>query len=144
MKKATPHIPSHQLPERWFLVDAKDRVLGRLATGIAKLLMGKDMPQFNGAVDAKTNVIVVNAETVKLTGNKLLAKTYSRHSGYPGGLKTRTAQQLIDQHPTRVLEHAVDGMLPKNKLRHVLMNRLKIYAGAEHPHVGQQPKPVNI
>ena len=144
MKKSTPHIQSHQLPDRWFLVDADGRVLGRLATGIAKLLMGKDRPQFNRAVDAKTNVVVVNASAVKLTGNKLAQKLYHRHSGYTGGLKTKTAQALLVGQPTRVLEKAVAGMLPKNKLRYVMLNRLKIYAGADHPHIGQQPTAITL
>lgn len=142
--KFTPHVPAHQLTERWFVVDAKDRILGRLATGVAKLLMGKDLPQFNNAVDAKTNVVVVNAEAIKLTGNKLTDKIYYRHSGYPGGLKSRTASETLDKFPIRVLEQAIQGMLPKNKLRNVMLKRLKVYAGPEHPHTGQQPKPITF
>lgn len=138
--KFTSHVSTQSLTERWFLVDASGQVLGRLATGIAKLLMGKDLSGFNPAVDAKTNVVVINAEAIKLTGKKLSDKTYSRHTGYLGGLKTQTAGKLLEQHPTRVLEHAIKGMLPTNKLRTVMMNRLKLYAGQEHPHSGQQPQ----
>jgi large subunit ribosomal protein L13 len=144
-RKATSHIASHQLPERWFLVDAKDQIVGRLATKVAVLLMGKDNATYGPSVDAKTNVIVINSEAIKLTGNKLEGKQYHTHSGYLGSLKTTTpAKILAGKQPTRVLEKAIHGMLPKNKLRPLMMERLKLYAGGEHPHAGQQPVPVSL
>lgn len=143
--KSTPHIASHQLPERWLLVDAKDKVVGRIATKIAILLMGKDKGTFGPSVDAKTNVIVINSEQVKLTGNKLIGKKYHRHSGYLGSVKTRTPEDIFaSTKPYEVLEKAIHGMLPKNKLRPVMMQRLKLIVGAEHPHTAQQPVEVTI
>ena len=143
--RVTPHMPSHLLAERWFLVDAKDQVLGRLAVKIAKLLMGKDNASFNRAVEAKTNVIVVNAKYIKLTGNKLSGKVYLSHTGYPGGLKAKTASEVLSgSRPTEVVRHAVAGMLPKNKLQNVALGRLKIYAETEHPHAGQNPISVKL
>jgi len=145
MQKATPHMPSQTLPERWFLVDAKDKVPGRLAVKVTKLLMGKDKATFNRAVDAKTNVVIINAGSIKFTGNKLAGKTYVSHSGYPGGLREKTpAQVLAGSFPTRVVSHAIAGMLPKNKLGTVMLKRLKVYAGSEHPHAGQNPITVDL
>ncbi len=145
MKKATPHIPSQELPERWFVADAKDAVLGRLAVKIARLLMGKDQASFNRAVEAKTNVVVINAGEIKLTGNKLANKIYTSHTTYPGGLKTKTAGEVLSgKNPGEVIRHAVAGMLPKNKLHNKLMGRLKIYTSASHPHAGQNPVSVRI
>lgn len=143
--KSTPHIPSHKLPERWLLVDAKDKVLGRAATKIAILLMGKDNATYGPSVDAKTNVIVINAEQVKLSGKKLEDKKYHRHSGYLGSVKTKTPADIFaSSKPQEVLEKAVHGMLPKNKLRPVMMDRLKLYVGGEHPHTAQKPVEVTI
>lgn len=143
--KSTAHIPSHKLPERWFVVDAKDKVLGRLATKIAILLMGKDKATFGPSVDAKTNVIVINSEAIKLSGQKLTGKQYHRHSGYLGSVKTTTPEKILaGTNPQRVLEHAVHGMLPKNKLRPIMMDRLKLYVGDTHPHAAQQPVEVKL
>ncbi|MFA5009694.1 MAG: 50S ribosomal protein L13 [Patescibacteria group bacterium] len=145
LHQATAHMPSHKLPERWFLVDAKDKVLGRLAVKIAELLMGKDNAMFNQAVQARTNVVVINAKYVKLTGNKLTGKIYTSHSGYPGGITTKTpADILAGNKPNEVLRHAVAGMLPKNKLHNLTLDRLKIYAEDEHRHGGQNPIPVKL
>lgn len=145
MEKATKHIPSHELPERWFLVDVKDQVVGRAAVKIAKLLMGKDNATFNRAVDAKTNVVVINAKYVKFTGKKLTDKIYTRHTGYPGGIRTKTPIQLLEgKQATEVLRHAIAGMLPKNKLQNKALDRLKIYAEAEHKHGGQNPVEVKL
>lgn len=140
-RKATPHISAHEREARWLLVDASGQVVGKLATLISRLLMGKDQPTYNPAVDSKTNIVVINAVKVKFTGNKLANKEYVRHSGYPGGLKTTTPQKILaSKHPERIVEHAVNGMLPKNKLRRIMMDSLYIYAGDQHPHSGQNPK----
>ncbi|AKM84754.1 MAG: 50S ribosomal protein L13, large subunit ribosomal protein L13 [candidate division Kazan bacterium GW2011_GWA1_50_15] len=144
MYKSTPHISSPLLPERWLLVDADGQIVGRVATAIAKLLMGKDQPQYNSAVDAKTNVVVINAQAVKFSGKKTSDKTYSHHTGYLGHLKTRSVAMMMAKQPTKVLGQAVSGMLPKNKLRKVMLGRLKIYADAAHPHEGQQPVQVKL
>lgn len=145
VQKATKHMSAPQLPDRWFLVDAKDQILGRLAVKIAKLLMGKDSATFNRAVNAKTNVVVINARHIKLTGNKLADKIYSRHTGYPGGLNTKTATQILEGNkPTEIVRHAVAGMLPKNKLHNVALDHLKIFADGEHTHGGQNPTPVKL
>lgn len=140
MKKETSHIPSQDLTERWILVDVSGQIVGKVTTVIAKLLMGKDQATFNPATDSKTNVVVINAEKVKFTGNKMATKEYHKHSGYPGGLKSRTAEHIIaGPNPTRIITNAVSGMLPKNKLRNVMMRRLKVFVGGEHPHAGQNP-----
>jgi len=145
MEKATKHMPSHQLPERWFLVDAKDQVLGRLAVKVAKFLMGKDNATFNRAVEAKTNVVIINAKYIKLTGNKLAGKIYRSHTGYPGGLNVKTAGRILEgKNPSEVVRHAIAGMLPKNKLHNVALDRLKIYAENEHRHGGQNPVPIKL
>ena len=125
----------------WYIIDAKDEVLGRLATRIAQVLRGKHKPTFTHHVDCGDFVIVVNAEKVALTGQKLDQKKYHHYSGYPGGLRSRTARDLLTNHPDRVLRFAVQGMLPKNRLSSQVITKLKIYAGEEHPHAAQQPQP---
>jgi large subunit ribosomal protein L13 len=127
---------------RWYIADARGQVVGRLATRIATVLRGKDKPGFTPHVDAGDFVIVVNAAEVKLSGRKLDDKNYYRHSEYPGGLRSATARELLAKHPDRVLREAVEGMLPKNRLGRKLAGKLKIYAGAEHPHQAQQPIPL--
>ncbi len=124
---------------RWYLIDAEGKILGRLASQIANLLRGKNNPTFTPHQDAGDFVIVINAAAVRMTGNKLSAKVYHRHSGYPGGVRTRTAGQILQQHPERLLKQAVAGMLPKNRLGRQLATKLKIYTGHEHPHAAQQP-----
>jgi large subunit ribosomal protein L13 len=124
---------------RWYLIDAEGKILGRLASQIANLLRGKNNPAFTPHQDTGDFVIVINAAAVRMTGNKLSTKVYHRHSGYPGGLRTRTAGQVLEQHPDRLLKQAVAGMLPKNRLGRQLATKLKIYAGREHPHAAQQP-----
>ncbi len=131
-----------EVDRRWFLVDAQGQVLGRLASRIASLLRGKVRPQFTPHLDTGDFVVVVNAGQVRLTGRKLDHKFYYRHSGYPGGLKTTTARQLLQRKPEEVLRQAVRGMLPKNSLGRHLLKKLKIYAGGEHPHQAQQPVPL--
>ncbi|WP_084124449.1 50S ribosomal protein L13 [Demequina sp. NBRC 110054] len=128
----------------WYVIDATDVVLGRLASQAAQLLRGKHKATFAPHVDSGDFVIVINAEKVALTGKKLTDKMVYRHSGYPGGLKTKAIGELLEQQPERVIENAVKGMLPHNKLGRDQISKLKVYAGAEHPHAAQQPKPFTI
>jgi len=128
----------------WYLLDGEDQVLGRLATRAAVLLMGKHKPDYTPFLKTGDHVIVVNAKKVKLTGNKEEQKMYYRHSGYPGGIKAKNATEVRATHPERLVESAVLGMLPKNKIGRQLARRLKVYAGAEHPHQAQQPKEVTL
>ena len=121
----------------WHLVDASDKVLGRLATQIAGLLMGKHKPTFTRHLDMGDYVVVINAEQVRVTGNKAKQKLYYRHSGYPGGLKSISLERMMQTHPTRVIEHAVKGMLPQNRLRARMMKRLRLHVGDIHPYKGQ-------
>lgn len=126
----------------WYVVDATGQTLGRLATQVARVLSGKHKPMYSPAVDIGDYVIVINADKIHVTGNKLDQKMYYRHSGYPGGLKETTLRKQLQQHPERVIEHAVRGMLPKNRLGRQMLKKLKVYAGPEHPHGAQQPKPL--
>ena len=128
-----------EVPRQWYLVDAQGKVLGRLASRVAMILRGKTKATFTPHTDAGDFVVVVNAAQVMLTGRKLDQKCYYRHSGYPGGLKTTTARQMLQRKPEEILRHAVRGMLPKNSLGRSLLKKLKIYAGGEHPHQAQQP-----
>ena len=130
------------LHSEWFLVDANDQLLGRLAAKISRILLGKHKPGFTPGVPMGDFVVVVNAERIRVTGNKLEDKMYAHHSGYPGGIKMITLQQQLIKHPERVIRSAVWGMLPHNKLGKELIKRLKIYAGPEHPHSAQAPKPL--
>jgi len=128
----------------WHVVDATGQTLGRLATQVAYILRGKHKPIYSSSVDTGDYVIVVNAEKIHVTGRKLDQKIYYRHSGYPGGLKTVTLRNLLQRHPTRVIEHAVRGMLPKNRLGRRMFKKLKVYAGPDHPHTAQRPKPLEL
>ena len=128
----------------WHVIDAEDVVLGRLATEVATLLRGKHKPTYAPHVDTGDFVIIVNAEKVALTGNKREQKFAYRHSGYPGGLRKRSFGELLDSRPDRLLEKVVKGMLPKNKLGRAQSKKLKVYAGPDHPHAAQQPKPFEI
>jgi len=128
----------------WVLIDAEDQILGRLSSKIAFILRGKDKVNFTPHADAGDNVIVINAEKVKLTGNKLTEKEYVRHTGYPGGQRFSTPKELLARKPTEVVRMAVSGMLPKNKLGDSLRRNVYIYAGAEHPHAAQQPKEIKL
>lgn len=129
---------------RWYVVDASDKVLGRLATRLADLLRGKGKPVFTPQTDTGDFVVVVNAEKVRLTGNKWQAKVYYRHSGYPGGLKEETAEKLRRRRPEQIVRRAVRGMLPKNRLSDRLIQKLKVYAGPAHPHQAQKPEPLAL
>jgi large subunit ribosomal protein L13 len=133
-----------EVTRRWHVIDATDVVLGRLASQTAQLLRGKHKPQYAPHVDTGDFVIVVNAEKVALTGNKRQTKMAYRHSGYPGGLSAKSVGELLETRPTRVVEQAVKGMLPKNSLGRKQLSKLKVYAGAEHPHAAQQPEPYEI
>jgi len=133
-----------EVTREWYLVDAEGQTLGRLATQIADTLRGKRKAQYTPHVDTGDFVVVVNAEKVAVTGNKLDQKRYYRHSGYPGGLKSRTLREQLDRRPTEVLRTAVRGMLPKNRLARQQLTKLKVYAGPEHPHASQNPRPLNL
>ncbi len=128
------------IKRKWHVVDAEGQVLGRLASRIAQILRGKDKPTFTPHLDTGDFVVVVNAEKVLLTGNKLEAKEYNWHSRYPGGIKTRTAKEMLEVKPTELVRLAVKGMLPKNSLGRATLAKLKVYAGPEHPHAAQQPQ----
>lgn len=130
------------ITQEWYLVDANDQNLGRLAARIASVLLGKHKPNFTPGVDTGSHVVVVNAERVQVTGNKMVEKKYYRHSQYPGGLKTITLREQLDKHPDRVLQSAVWGMLPHNKYGRQVIKKLKVYAGPDHPHQAQNPKPL--
>jgi len=128
----------------WFLVDAENKVLGRLASELANILRGKNKPTFTPHVDTGDCVIVINADKVNLTGKKWKDKIYYRHSGYPGGIKSISAENLKAKRPEDLIRYAVKGMLPKNRLGRKLFKKLKVYAGGEHPHQAQQPKHIEI
>ena len=139
------YIPSaDQVQHGWYVIDAADQVLGRISTRAATILMGKHKPDYTPFLKTGDFVVVVNAEKVKLTGDKEDTKKYWRHSGYPGGIRNTTARELRENHPERLVEYAVQRMLPKNKLGRQLGSRLKVYAGPEHPHDAQQPQEVAI
>lgn len=128
----------------WYIVDATDKVLGRLATRIATVLRGKHKPEFTPHVDGGDFVVVINAEKVALTGQKAEKKYYTSHSTHPGGFRVRTCKEVLATHPERIIEHAVRGMLPKNKLGRQMLKKLKIYAGPSHPHDAQQPTELTL
>jgi large subunit ribosomal protein L13 len=142
----TPSAKAHEVSRDWFVVDANDVVLGRMATRIATVLRGKHKVIYTPHVDTGDYVVVINAASVKLTGNKMDAKQYHSYSGHFGGLKSKTAREVLDSEPERAIIHAVKGMLPKNRLGRQMITKLKVYAGADHPHAGQNPKafPANV
>jgi large subunit ribosomal protein L13 len=128
----------------WYIVDASDKVLGRLASQIAHRLRGKHKPEFTRHIDTGDFIVVVNVEILRVTGNKAKDKLYNRHSGYPGGLYTTNFEKMQAKHPARVLEKAVKGMLPKGPLGYAMLKKMKAYAGTDHPHTAQQPKTLVI
>jgi len=134
----------NEVERKWHLVDAEGQTLGRLASEVASLLRGKHKPEFTPHVDTGDFVVVINADKIVLTGKKLQQKNYYRHSGYLGGLKTTPAHIMIKQKPAKMVELAVYGMLPKNRLGRKLRSKLKVYAGSEHPHAAQQPQPYQL
>lgn len=132
------------VPGDWYLVDADGKTLGRLASEIAFRLRGKHKPEYTPHVDTGDHIVVINAEKVNVTGRKPEQKRYYRHTGYPGNMKEFTLQEQLEQHPQRVIEHAVKGMLPRNPLGRAMQRKLRVYAGAEHPHTAQQPKTLDL
>ena len=129
---------------KWYLIDAEGQVLGRLAVKIANILRGRHNAHYTPHVDTGDYIVVVNAEKVKVTGNKSTDKTYYHHTGFPGGIKSITFDKLIDKAPERVIQMAVKGMMPKNKLSYSMLGKLKVYAGSEHPHTAQQPQALEL
>jgi len=143
-KQRTFHLKSADHTPRWVLIDASGKTLGRVASRIATIIRGKDKATFTPSVDSGNFVVVVNAAKVAVTGNKATDKFYYRHSGYPGGLKSESFRSLVARRPERIIEHAVGGMLPKNRLGRQLLRKLKVYAGPDHPHVAQAPSPLSL
>ena len=135
---------SHEVKREWLVVDATDKVLGRLATEIARRLRGKHKPEFTPHVDTGDYIVVTNVEKLRVTGNKAEDKVYYRHTGYPGGIYETNFIKLQQRHPQRVLQKAVRGMLPKGPLGYAMLSKLKVYGGATHPHSAQQPKPIEL
>jgi large subunit ribosomal protein L13 len=137
-------VKASEIERQWWVVDASDQTLGRLATRIATQLEGKHKPIYSPHIDTGDHVVVVNAGRVRVTGNKLIQKRYYRHSGYPGGLKEESLQALLARKPELVIERAVKGMLPQNRLGRAMMKKLKVYSGTEHPHQAQQPQAAEL
>jgi large subunit ribosomal protein L13 len=140
----TYHTPVKEIERKWYVVDAEEKVLGRLASEIATRLRGKHKPNYSSHMDVGDFIVVVNAEKVKLTGNKLEDKMYYHHSGYIGGLREQTAKEVLEKKPEEVLKSAVKGMLAKSSLGRQQFKKLKVYAGKEHPHGAQQPEQLDI
>ena len=138
---STPFPSKNTIERQWHVIDAEGQVLGRLATRVATLLMGKHKPGYTPFLDVGDHVVVINAEKIVLTGNKMNDKMYYRHTGYPGGIKEARARRVLREHPTRIIESAVRGMVPKTKLGRQMLTKLRVYAGPEHPHEAQQPQP---
>lgn len=140
----TEFAKKETIERKWYVIDARDQVLGRLAAEIARRLRGKHKPLYSPHVDTGDYVIVINADKIRLTGKKWEDKVYYRHTGYPGGIKSITARQLLRRKPERLLEHAVKGMLPKNRLGRRMYKKLKVYAQPDHPHAAQQPEVLTL
>jgi len=140
----TYYAKPHEIDREWVLIDATDQILGRVASKAAQILKGKHKPQYTPHVDTGDFVVIINADKIRVTGAKAGAKEYHRHSGYPGGLKTESFEEAMAKHPERVIEHAVKGMLPKNTLGRAMGKKLKVYAGAEHPHMAQKPREIKM
>lgn len=130
--------------KQWIVVDAENQILGRFSSKVAKIIRGKNKPSFTPHVDCGDNVIVINAEKIVLTGNKVDDKVYTRYTGYPGGQRFATPREVLSKYPERIIEKAVKGMLPKNKLGRKIYGNLFVYTGAEHPHAAQKPTPINL
>ncbi len=135
---------SETVKRDWYVIDATDKTLGRLATEIARRLRGKHKPEYTPNCDTGDYIVVINAEKVKATGNKLKDKVYYRHTEFPGGIRSQTLEQVLDKHPERVIEKAVKGMLPRGPLGYAQFRKLKVYAGADHPHTAQQPTALTL
>lgn len=142
MKSFLPDV--NKIEHKWYIVDAQEKVLGRLASEVAHILRGKQKPDFTPFLDVGDYVIVINAEKVLVTGNKSQSKQYTSYSGYPGGLHITSYKEMMARYPEKVIYNAVKGMLPKNKLRDKMLSRLKVYRGSEHPHTAQNPEPLSL
>ncbi len=140
----TKVLKKSEIKHNWYVIDAQNKILGRMATRIARILMGKGKPQYSPNVDCGDYVVVLNADKFKVTGNKMEDKIYYRHSFYPGGLKAINLKLMLEKNPKRVIYHAVSGMLPKNKFRARRLRRLKLYLGTDHPHKAQSPKEIQL
>ncbi|MDE0061523.1 MAG: 50S ribosomal protein L13 [Gammaproteobacteria bacterium] len=140
----TVSMRAQDVERSWYVVDAENRTLGRLASAVAHRLRGKHKPEYTPHVDTGDYIIVVNAAKVRVTGNKETGKVYHRHSGYPGGIRSTSLNRLRQTHPERIIEKAVKGMLPRNPLGRAMFRKLKVYAGPDHPHAAQQPHPIEI
>jgi len=140
----TVSMRAEDVRRSWFVVDAEDKTLGRLATEIAHRLRGKHKAQYTPHVDTGDYIVVINADKIRVTGAKTTDKVYYRHSGYPGGIRGVTFEQMRDKHPERIIEKAVKGMLPRNPLGRAMLKKLKVYPGTEHPHSAQQPAPLEL
>ncbi len=142
MQTFVPSGKNLEQNRKWFIIDASGKTVGRLATQAARVLMGKNKPSYTPYIDVGDHVVIINADKVVFTGNKWQQKVYYHHTGYPGGIKSVKAQTQLQKHPERILESAIHGMLPKNKLGRKMGKKLKVYAGAHHPHAAQQPEPM--
>jgi len=140
----TPHLSHKETEKEWVIVDAEALVLGRLASQVAMIIRGKHKPTYSPHVDGGDNVIIINAEKIRLTGKKMTDRVYVSHTGYPGGQRFKTPSELMAKNPAKILEMAVKGMLPKNRLGRRLFTHLFVYAGSEHPHAAQSPKLIEI
>ena len=140
----TKSYKNTDLEKKWLLLDASDKTLGRLSAKISSILMGKNKAQYTPHNDLGDYIVVINAEKVKVTGNKDIQKKYYRHSGYPGGLKSSTFSEIIEKNPEEIILKAVKGMLPKNKLSNSMISKLKVYKGENHPHIGQNPHKIEL
>ena len=140
----TYHAKPHEVERKWYIIDAEDQVLGRVATKAATLLKGKHKPQYTPHVDTGDFVVIINADKIRVTGTKAQTKSYYRHSGFPGGIKDARLEEVREKFPERIIENAVKGMLPKNKLQAERLKRLRIFAGAEHSHAAQTPEKVEV
>lgn len=142
--RKTYSAKAEEIERTWFVVDAEGKTLGRLATEVARILRGKHKPIYTPHVDTGDYVIIVNADKIRVTGKRLDQKKYYRHSGYMGGLKETTLRTMLDKHPERVLQLAVKGMMPKNRLGRKMFKKLKVYAAPDHPHAAQNPQPLEL
>ncbi len=140
----TISMRAEDVQRSWYVIDANNQTLGRLATEVARRLRGKHKAEYTPHVDTGDYIVVINADKVRVTGNKTTDKMYYRHSGYPGGIKSVSFQKLRDTYPDRIIEKAVKGMMPRNPLGRAMLRKLKVYAGSEHPHSAQQPEPLEI